>query len=340
MSAILGRLIDQGKVPETALHMLLRGYFMWQAFRLRRGLDPATFLQLWQNAPLMSEELSGVQGPEVPVEFFERFLGKRLFAAGAYWPTGILALDEAEEQMLGLICKHARIQDGMDVLELGAQWGALSLWMAEHYPRSVIISVAENKAQRDFIEAQSRLKGLKNLQAFAYDLNDFNVSTEFDRIISVELFNHARNFLLLAQRIAGWLKQDGKLFVQLVTHKQCANDIKYLPSLGWLHENFLRGMILPPHDLPKLLSAYLSLEQDWALSGRHYQRAADTWLSKLERQEMQVLPILARVYGDDQKELWYRRWKFYLSLLSALFGTHSGEEWQISHYLMQRLSAV
>lgn len=337
MSALLGRIIDQGKVPDQVLRLFLRGICMFQDFKMRKGLTAQTYLEHFAQAPLMSKDIEADSAHEVPVEFFERFLGKRLFSAGAYWPTGILSIDEAEEQMLDLICKHAKLQDGMDILELGCQWGALTLWIAERYPRSVVIAIAENKTQRDFVEAQARLKGLKNIQAFCYDLNDFNVSTEFDRIISIELFNRAENFQLLAERLVGWLKPEGKLFLQLVTHAEHGSDKKFLTSLSWLHTEFLRGRCFPPRDIFAFLGQFVSLEQDWVLSGRHYQKSTGSWHARLERQGMQALPILARAYGQEQAEVWYRRWKFYLNFLTELFATRDGQAWQILQYLLSRL---
>ena len=269
---------------------------------------------------------------EVPAEFFALVLGAQRKYSCCLYPADT-SLDHAEILALADTVKHAEIEDGMSILELGCGWGSLSLYLARNFPNCSITSVSNSASQRDFIMAEADKGGLTNLTVITADMNDFDVDSRFDRIVSVEMFEHMSNWRALLERARGWIKPDGKLFLHVFTHKNRSYRFDPDDPSDWIAQHFFTGGIMPAHDLPHRFGDLFAVEQEWRWSGTHYQRTALDWLANFDRQFGQIQPILVRVYGKDAA-LWARRWRWFFLATAGLFGYDNGEVWGVGHYLL------
>jgi len=295
------------------------------------------FVASLRQSPIAVEtRAANEQHYEVPPEFFLRALGKRLKYSCCYYPAGNESLDEAEEHMLTLTCERAQVQDGMDILELGCGWGSLTLWMAEHYPKSRITAVSNSRPQREFILERCRERGLGNVMIVTADMNHFMTDLRFDRILSVEMFEHMRNYELLLRRIASWMKPEGRLFVHIFCHRQYAYAFETEGPDNWMGRYFFTGGIMPSYDLLPCFQDEVTIEDRWQLSGKHYQRTAEQWLGNMDRRRSQIMPVLEAAYGKKDATLWFQRWRIFFMACAELWGFRSGEEWLVAPYLFRK----
>jgi cyclopropane-fatty-acyl-phospholipid synthase len=278
-------------------------------------------------------EDANAQHYELPPEFFALVLGARRKYSCCLYGDGAETLDAAETRALRETCRHAGLTDGQEVLELGCGWGSLSLWMAEHYPKSRITAVSNSHAQRASIESQARARRLTNLSVITADMNAFATGRRFDRVVSVEMFEHMTNWRALLTRVHGWLEPDGRLFVHVFAHRSAPYRFDHTNPADWIAKYFFTGGIMPSHGLMRQFGDLFAVEHEWRWGGEHYRRTAVHWLDNFDRNRRQIGSVLRGVYGADAA-LWQRRWRLFFLATAGLFGYGRGDEWGVSHYLL------
>lgn len=271
---------------------------------------------------------------EVPAEFFRLVLGKRRKYSSCRFPTGRESLNEAEEIALAETCEHAGLVDGMDILELGCGWGSLSLWMAERYPNARITAVSNSHGQREAIWAVAEERGLQNLTVVTADANVFEPAGRFDRIVSVEMFEHMANWAGLLGRARTWLKPDGRLFLHIFSHRSSPYRFSHEEADDWIGKYFFTGGFMPSHNLIREFSDLFQVEREWRWNGRDYEKTALAWLANMDREDAAVRRIMHQAYGAEA-EVWRRRWRLFFLATAGLFGHRGGDEWGVSHYLLK-----
>ncbi|MGD2093537.1 MAG: cyclopropane-fatty-acyl-phospholipid synthase family protein [Phycisphaerales bacterium] len=340
---LLVDLMERGWIPDTFIRI---GIHNLDRMRLRmqdKG-DPEANLQakmdfiknLRQSPIACQTDKANEQHYELPPTFFESVLGPHLKYSCCYWPKGIETLADAEQAALEQVRSRAQIEDGMEILELGCGWGAFSLWIANKYPRSKVVAVSNSSLQRDFIQRKAQETKLSNIEVITCDANVFHSERYFDRIVSIEMFEHMRNYLTLLARIATWLKPEGKLFIHIFTHHQFAYLFETEGEDNWMGRYFFTGGMMPSDDLMLYFQDKLILSDHWRLNGTHYQKTAEAWLKNMTVTRERILKVLEKVYGADQKMIWFQRWRIFFMACSELWGFKKGNEWYVSHYLFEK----
>lgn len=297
----------------------------WEQFR--RRLD-----ELRQSPLAIETDAANRQHYEVPARFFELCLGKRLKYSSCYYARGDETLDQAEEAMLALYGERAELADGQSVLELGCGWGSLTLWMAERFPRSRITGVSNSISQREHILAQARARGLDNVEILTRDVNHLSLERRFDRVVSIEMFEHLRNYAHLFRNIAGWLETDGRLFVHVFCHRELMYPFETEGDDNWMGRYFFTGGLMPAADTFLHFQQDLVLQQQWRLSGVHYQKTSNHWLANQDARREEVMEVLTRAYGGAEARRWHQRWRMFWMACAELFGYRDGQEWLVAHY--------
>jgi cyclopropane-fatty-acyl-phospholipid synthase len=271
---------------------------------------------------------------EVPAAFFAHVLGPNRKYSSCFYKEPKSTLQEAEEEALRQTVEHADLGNGQAILELGCGWGSLSLWMARQFPRSEITALSNSHAQREYIEAEAAARGLKNLRVITQDTNLFDPERRFDRIVSVEMFEHVMNWRELMTRMRSWLKPDGRFFMHIFTHRAGAYRFDRTDGEDWIARHFFSGGVMPSHHLIRQYADLFEVEKEWRWSGTHYQRTALDWLGRFDAQHDEIEAILRKAHGSDTA-LWMRRWRRFFLVTSGLFGYADGSEWGVSHYRMK-----
>ncbi len=281
-------------------------------------------------------EKANEQHYEVPPKFFELVLGANLKYSSGYWSKEVFSLDESELEMLKITCERAGLVDGQDILELGCGWGSLTCFMAQKFPNSKITAVSNSKDQRNFIQQKNDKLNLQNIKVFTADMNDFSTDEKFDRIISIEMFEHMRNYDELLKRIDGWLKQNGKLFVHIFSHKEVAYPFEDKGDGDWMAREFFSGGQMPSHRLLMSFPDRMKIEKDWRVSGTHYEKTSLAWLRKMDTNKIEVLELFKTTDGEKDASEWFQRWRIFFMSCEVLFGFNEGSEWGVSHYLFEK----
>ncbi len=335
--------VEQGLVPDTVIRqgirrLLARRLEEIDADQCDAGAEAAEALvQAMDASPIaLMTERANEQHYELPAAFFDQVLGTHRKYSSCHWGDDITGLDRAEEHALVLTCEHAGLGDHQDILELGCGWGSLSLWMAEHYPASRITAVSNSHSQKAHIDAQAARLGLTNLRVITADMNEFAIDGQFDRVISVEMFEHMRNWREFLSRIHGWLKPGGHFLMHVFCHRSTPYFFSEEGPTDWMGRFFFSGGLMPSDDLPLRFQDDLKLLHRWRWDGRHYERTLNAWLDKMDSRRAEVIPILAATYGNDQAPLWWQRWRIFFMACAELFGYDRGQQWWVSHYLFQR----
>jgi cyclopropane-fatty-acyl-phospholipid synthase len=292
------------------------------------------FVATLRDAPLaLLAERANEQHYELPPAFFEAVLGGHRKYSSAWWADGVSDLDAAEAAALQATCERAGLADGQQVLELGCGWGSLSLWMAGRFPASCILSVSNSHAQRGFIQAEAMRRGLGNLTVVTADINDFATDRRVDRVVSVEMFEHLRNWPEAFRRVRGWLAAEGRFFMHVFAHRRTPYAFEPRDESDWMSRHFFSGGMMPSDDLALRCQDDLRVLDRWRWDGTHYARTAEAWLANMERRRPAAWRALEQAYGAEQAGLWWVRWRLFFLSCAELFGYDRGQQWRVSHYL-------
>jgi cyclopropane-fatty-acyl-phospholipid synthase len=331
---------ESGLVPDPVTRFAIRRLCAQRLREERRRADAdrhRDFLHALRRGPIaLHVDAANAQHYALPPAFFHLVLGARRKYSCAFWPDGVHDLDRAEEAMLDLTCRRAGLQDGMRVLDLGCGWGSLALWIAERYPRCRVLAVSNSLPQGEFIRAELLRRGLGGVDVLTADINDLDPGERFDCILSVEMFEHLRNYQRLLHRLAGWLAPGGRLFVHVFAHRAYCYPYEPAGEADWMARTFFTGGLMPSHDLLAHFQDDLRLEDQWWLGGRHYQRTSNAWLRNLDARRDRVLPLLAETYGVAEARRWLVRWRLFFLACAELFGFRRGREWGVTHLRFAR----
>jgi cyclopropane-fatty-acyl-phospholipid synthase len=296
------------------------------------SLKKQSWIQQMKDSPIaLVPEKANEQHYEVPPAFFENVLGKHLKYSSGYWPDGVNSLDESEESMLELSFERAQLADGDSILELGCGWGSLTCYMASKLPNSKITAVSNSKDQKEHILNRCKNQGLDNIEVITADMNDFETENKYDRVVSIEMFEHMRNYKKLLSKISSWLHDDGKLFIHIFTHQSVVYPFENQGEADWMAREFFSGGMMPSHDLLLHFQDDLIIDDVWSMSGTHYEKTSLAWVNKMDANKDSIMKIFLKTYGDDAK-LWFQRWRIFFMSCEKLFGYNNGSEWGVSHY--------
>jgi len=327
----LERVVDSGRVPERVLRAGIRAIC---ALRLRQEAktDRRGFVEELRNAPIaIDTDKANAQHYEVPARFFQLVLGPQLKYSSAYWPPGVITLAGAEVAMLELTAARAGLADGQEILDLGCGWGSLSLWAASRYPSARITAVSSSRSQREHVEKIAAARGLDNLKVITADVRTMLLAKRFDRIVSVEMFEHMRNYRDLLARIRGWLRPGGALFVHVFAHRTYAYPFDDAGGSDWMARAFFTGGLMPSIALLRNFQDDLRIAQEWELAGTHYAQTAEAWHDNLLARKDEVIELL----GDAKQ---FHRWRVFFLACAEMFGYRRGREWLVAHYRFEPIA--
>lgn len=333
---------ESGKLPDALIRLgirrLLRRRLGQEFYRdaQKQSQRAQSLIEELRDSPIAIEtDAANEQHYEVPAAFYQLALGQRLKYSSGYWPAGVNDLDAAEVAMLKASCDHAELANGQRILELGCGWGSLTLWMAAEYPDSRITAVSNSASQRAHIESRAAELGLDNVQVITCDVNELELKERYDRVVSVEMFEHVRNYRVLMSRIAGWLRPGGKLFVHIFCHRYLLYPFETEGEGNWMGRYFFTGGLMPAADTLLHFQDHLALEERKLYSGRHYARTARAWLDNMDARKEAVAEVMSAAYGEDS-ERWQQRWRMFFMACEELFAFDDGNAWMVAHYRFQR----
>ena len=346
MSGVSARAIswtESGLVPDSVIRAGIRRLLDNKIAEIEAD-DPEVaattlnaFVEKMRQSPVaLVPELANEQHYEVPAAFFDEVLGARRKYSCSVWDDGVRSLDQAEIAALETTVARADLEDGMSVLDLGCGWGSLSLYIAEHFPNCSVVSVSNSASQGDYIRDKAAAQGLGNIDVLTADMNDFDIDRQFDRIVSVEMFEHLRNYEEMFRRIHGWLQPGGRFFMHIFTHRSTPYEYIDKGPSDWMTRYFFSGGIMPSAALPLRYAGNLAIERQWTWNGMHYAKTCRAWLERLDRNKDGVMPILASTYGKDDAARWLMRWRMFFMACEELFRYRDGGEWFVSHYRFRR----
>lgn len=290
--------------------------------------------ELKKSKIAIETDAANEQHYEVDSRFFELSLGARKKYSSCYYHANE-SLDEAEINMLKLYVERGQFVDGQDILELGCGWGSLTLYLAENFPNSNITAISNSHSQREYIENQAITKGLKNIKIITKDINEFSIDRKFDRIISIEMFEHIRNYKQLFSKVSSWLKDSGLLFIHIFCHRHLMYPFETEGSDNWMGKYFFSGGQMPATDTFLFFQDELNIERRWINNGQHYEKTSNHWLENMDNNKQEILELFKKTYGKEYK-IWFQRWRIFYMACAELFGYNKGKEWLVGHYLFSK----
>jgi cyclopropane-fatty-acyl-phospholipid synthase len=337
------RLVERGLVPDPLLRMAIRR-------RLGRKLAEEAALDAEAGGPRVASfaaelrampiaihtEDANEQHYELPPEFFELVLGEHLKYSSALYEDATQSLDDAERRMLDLYLERARLEDGQDILEFGCGWGWLTLHMARRLPGARILAVSNSRPQREFILGRAEKLGISNVEVVTEDINRFSTDRRFDRVVSIEMFEHMKNYERLLAKVAEHLNDDGLLFIHVFAHQKYAYHYLAESEDDWMARYFFTGGTMPSVDLFTHFASHMEQIDQWTVSGTHYQKTSEAWLANMDARERRIRPVLAATYGDTATQRWWVRWRLFFMACAELWGFRDGQEWIVSHHLFRK----
>lgn len=332
-------LLEKNIIPDGLIRMgirrLLKQRLQEESLKGKQAL-PELVDELKRSPIAVHTNAANEQHYEVPTLFYTYCLGKHLKYSSGYWREGVSDIDTSEADMLQLTCERAELADGQEVLELGCGWGSLSLYMAARYPSSKFTVVSNSRTQKLHIDTEAGKRGVKNLNVITADINDFKPESRFDRVVSVEMFEHLRNYEVLFKRIASWLTPEGKVFVHVFTHKQLAYKFEVKDDSDWMSRYFFTGGIMPSNDLFSYFNEDLVIKAQWEVSGMHYHKTSEAWLKNMDAHKAEIMPLFKETYGNDQALKWWVYWRVFFMACAELWGYKNGTEWMVQHYVFTK----
>ena len=335
-------LLERDMLPDAIIRAGIRKLLRDRLQQLNsEPFSNSEFAKMLRESPIaVNTSDANTQHYEVPTEFFQRVLGEHLKYSCGYWTEKNLTLNQSEAAMLQLTCERAQLADGQKILDLGCGWGAFSLYAAQRFPNSSITGISNSNTQKKFIEAEAARRSITNLRIITADMNSFSAATvgadRFDRVVSVEMFEHMRNYEMLLERIAALMNPDGKLFIHIFTHQKFSYLYEVKDETDWMAKYFFTGGMMPAENLLFEFQNSFTLNQQWRVNGQHYQQTCEAWLRQMDAHRVQLMPLFSQTYGEDQAVKWWVYWRIFFMACAELFGFRDGNEWFVSHYLLQR----
>lgn len=331
-------LVEQGYVPDAltriGIRRLVKSRLKNEQQRYSAPDALQKFISQMTDSPLaINTSDANSQHYEVPTAFYDLVLGQNKKYSCCYFDDHVHNLSTAEEAMLRLSCERAALEDGMDILELGCGWGSLTLWMGRHYPKAKITAVSNSTTQKAYIDQAAEREGIHNIQVVTCDMNDFATDQQFDRVVSIEMFEHMRNYQILFERISGWLKAEGKLWFHIFVHRTLPYFFQDDGEADWMARHFFTGGLMPSWDLPLQIPSPLKLENRWAVKGTHYAKTSRAWLNLLDDNEAAARKVFAESEDPTDTTVLFNRWRMFFMACEELFAYNHGREWYVGHYL-------
>ncbi len=336
-------LLEKNLLPDSAIRAGIRRLLKQRLLEEKKSSPDEqqnhfnSLLEICSNSPIAIEtKAANEQHYEVPTEFYKYCLGPNLKYSSGFYKEGVTSLEQAECDMLALTCARAELKDGMEILELGCGWGSLTLWMGKHFPNAKITAVSNSRTQKEFIDATAKERGLKNIEIITADMNVFSIGKKFDRVVSVEMFEHMRNHGLLLKKISGWMKDDGALFIHIFTHVDYLYFFEVKDESDWMSKYFFTGGMMPSDHYLYYWNEDLKVKNHWRVSGMHYSKTSEDWLKNMDRNKSSIIPLFEKTYGKENATKWWVYWRVFYLACAELWGYKNGEEWFVSHYLLKK----
>ncbi|MGI9320818.1 MAG: SAM-dependent methyltransferase [Thiogranum sp.] len=334
---------EQGLLPDTVIRHGIKRLLKKRLAELHSrdcevlADQKADFIQsMGRSAIAPMSFKANEQHYEVPTEFFLKVLGAQKKYSCCHWSDDSNDLDSAEIEALQMTCEHAGLRDGMQILELGCGWGSLTTWMARHYPNSRITAISNSASQGEHIRQRAQQLGLNNTVVNTCDMNDFVSRDTYDRIVSVEMFEHMRNYQALFGHISNWLKPNGRFFMHIFCHRDTPYAFEEKDETDWMSRHFFSGGMMPSDDLPLHFQHHLTCLRHWRWDGSHYEKTANAWLLNMDQNKPDLWPVLEETYGVASAQQWWMRWRMFFMACAELFGYDNGQQWWVSHYLFEK----